>query len=87
MNLKRIAPLVVIVAALLGAAAIVATSQRLQPSQSDAVPPTVRVLKAEPKAVRLVVHAQGTVAPRTETALVPEVSGNIIWISENLVAG
>ena len=87
MNLKRIAPLVVIVAALLGAAAIVATSQRLQPSQSDAVPPTVRVLKAEPKAVRLVVLAQGTVTPRTETALVPEVSGNIIWISENLVAG
>ena len=87
MNLKRIAPLVVIVAALIGAATIVATSQRLQPSQSDVVPPTVRVLKAEPKAVRLVVHAQGTVAPRTETALVPEVSGNIIWISENLVAG
>jgi RND family efflux transporter MFP subunit len=87
MNMKRIAPLVVIVAALIGAATIVATSQRLQPAQSDAVPPTVRVLRAEPKAVRLIVHAQGTVAPRTETALVPEVSGNIIWISENLVAG
>jgi len=87
MNIKIIAPVSVLVAALLGAATIVATSQRLRPSQSDPVPPTVRVLKAEPKAVRMVVHAQGTVTPRTETALVPEVSGNIIWISENLVAG
>ena len=26
-------------------------------------------------------------APRTETALVPEVSGNIVWISPNLIAG
>ena len=87
MNMKIIAPVSVLVAALLGAATIVATSQRLRPSQSDPVPPAVRVLKAEPKAVRIVVHAQGTVAPRTETGLVPEVSGNIVWISENLVAG
>ena len=87
MKMKVIAPILVIAAALIGAAIIVATSQRLRPSQAEPVPPTVRVLKAEPKAVRMVVHAQGTVAPRTETALVPEVSGNIIWISPNLVAG
>jgi RND family efflux transporter MFP subunit len=87
MNLKKIAPVLVIVAALIVAAVIVATAPRLQPSQAEPVPPTVRVLKAEPKSVRMVVHAQGTVTPRTETALVPEVSGNIVWISPNLVAG
>ncbi len=87
MNLKLIAPVVVIVAALLGAAAIVATTERLQPAQPDPVAPTVRVLKADPTTVRLVVHAQGTVTPRTETAMVPEVSGIVVWISPNLVAG
>ena len=87
MNIKRIAPLVVIVAALIGAATIVATTERLRPTQPDPVAPTVRVLRVEPKAVRMVVHAQGTVAPRTETAVVPEVSGSVTWISPNLVAG
>ena len=87
MNIKVIAPVVVVVAALLGAAAIVATTERLQPTQPAPVAPTVRVLRADPTTVRLVVHAQGTVTPRTETAMVPEVSGTVVWISPNLVAG
>lgn len=87
MKIKAIAPILVIAASIAGAALIFATSPRLQPSQAEPVAPVVRVLKAEPKAVRMVVHAQGTVTPRTETALVPEVSGNIVWISPNLVAG
>jgi RND family efflux transporter MFP subunit len=87
MNIKVIAPVLVIAVAIVGAVIIVATPTRLQPSQAEPVPQTVRVLKADPKAVRMVVHSQGTVVPRTETALVPEVSGNIVWISPNLVAG
>lgn len=87
MKPKLIAPFVVIGVALLGAAAIVATTERLQPTQPEPVAPVVRVLKAQPQAVRMIVHAQGTVTPRTETALVPEVSGNVVWISPNLVSG
>ena len=49
--------------------------------------PAVRVLHVNPGGVRMVVHAQGTVSPRTEADLVPEVSGNVVWISPNLVAG
>ena len=87
MKPKLIAPFVVIGAALLGAAAIVATTERLQPTQAEPVAPSVRVLKARPEAVRMIVHAQGTVTPRTEMSLVPEVSGNVVWISPNLVSG
>jgi RND family efflux transporter MFP subunit len=35
----------------------------------------------------MVVHAQGTVLPRTESQLVPEVSGNVVWVSTSLVPG
>lgn len=87
MNTKVIAPFLVIAVALIVAAIIVATPARLQPFQAERVSQTVRVLEADPKSVRMVVHSQGTVAPRTETALVPEVSGNIVWISPNLIAG
>jgi RND family efflux transporter MFP subunit len=37
--------------------------------------------------IRMEVHAQGAVAPRTETDLVPEVSGTVVWVSPNLVSG
>jgi len=87
MKLKKLLPLAVLGAALAGAGVLVATKQRLRPTQPEPVPPTVRVVDIQPKRVRMVVHAQGTVTPRTETELVPEVSGNVVWISPDLVAG
>ncbi len=49
--------------------------------------PLVRVIEAKPRAVRLTVHAEGMVAPRTESQLVPEVSGRVMEISPSLIAG
>ena len=71
MNKKVVFPIVVLAAASVGAGVLLATSTRLQPSQPEPVAPTVRVVQVEPKSVRMVVHAQGTVSPRTETELVP----------------
>ena len=81
------APMVVLVAAVLGAVLLVATA----PSVEN-VPParpltTVRVVPAEPEDVRLWVRTQGTVAPRTESALIPEVSGRVVWVSPSLASG
>ena len=59
-------------------AILLVTSRQLAPSEPEAVAPA---------SVRMVVHAQGTVSPRTEADLVPEVSGNVVWISPNLVSG
>jgi RND family efflux transporter MFP subunit len=47
----------------------------------------VRVVRAEPKAVQFVVRTQGTVVPRTESDLVPQVSGEVVWVSPDLVSG
>ena len=68
-------------------ATLMATRPQLDPSEPEPVPPAVRVLHARPAAERMVVHAQGTVSPRTEADLVPEVSGIVLWTSPNLVAG
>lgn len=55
------------------------------------VPPqltqAVRVITAEPGPVQLTVRSQGTVAPRTESALIPEVAGPVVWKHEALVSG
>ena len=68
-------------------AILMATSRQLVPSEPEAAAPTVRVVEVAPSSVRMIVHAQGTVAPRTEVDLVPEVSGNVVWIAPNLVPG
>lgn len=87
MKLKVIVPLVVLAAALAAAFGLVRTGRDVQPRQPEAVPVAVRVMEASPGPVQLMVHAQGTVTPRTESELVPEVSGNVVWVSDNLVSG
>lgn len=49
--------------------------------------PTVEVITAKPQLTRLTVKAQGTVRPRSETTLKPEVAGRIVWMSPQLVNG
>lgn len=84
---KTLLPIVVIAIAGLGAVTLLATSERLAPTQPEPVPPSVRVIEVEPMPVQMVVHAQGTVLPRIETELVPEIAGNVVWVSPNLIAG
>ena len=85
--LRILLPLIVIGAG--GYAAFTMIQNRPAP-ETQAVeipPPSVRVIVVQPKNVRLKVRAEGTVAPRTETELVPEVSGRVTMISESLAAG
>ena len=47
----------------------------------------VRVITVEPETLSLKVRAEGTVAPRTESQLVPEVAGRVVEVSPSLAAG
>jgi RND family efflux transporter MFP subunit len=49
--------------------------------------PLVRAIEAEMAGHRFTVRTQGTVAPRTESSLVPEVSGRIINVSSSFASG
>jgi RND family efflux transporter MFP subunit len=50
-------------------------------------PPLVRVSQVAPGPVQLTVRTHGTVTPRTESDLVAEVSGRVIWRSPAFVEG
>jgi RND family efflux transporter MFP subunit len=52
-----------------------------------APPPLVRVVDVAPGPHRFRVRTHGTVAPRTESELVTEVSGRVVWTSPALAAG
>lgn len=60
-----------------------------EPPADDYVAPptTVRTIRVNKQDEHLVVRSQGTVQPRTESQLIPEVSGRITWMSSALVAG
>ncbi|MCH2185121.1 efflux RND transporter periplasmic adaptor subunit [Myxococcota bacterium] len=50
-------------------------------------PPLVEVMSVEPGPYEFMVRAHGTVVPRREGDLVPQVSGSVQWVSPALAAG
>jgi RND family efflux transporter MFP subunit len=66
---------------------IILTRPRVEVLPPDVVVPLIRATRVEPEAVTFVVRAHGTVVPRNESDLVPQVSGEVIWVSPALVPG
>lgn len=89
MTLSRKAWMPVLIGALcmVGAFVIVATAPSVEYKEPERAIPTVRTIPAETETHRYSVRTQGTVAPRSEADLVPEISGRIVWISPSLVPG
>ena len=87
MNKKLVYPILVLAAGL-GIAVLIAVNAPT-PTPDDYKPllATVRVLKVQPQAEYLTVTSQGTVEPRSQSELIPEVSGRAVWISPALVGG
>ncbi len=84
-QLKRV---VVIIAAALVSVWILGLTKS-EPATSDYQPEpiAVNVITVHPESVRLRVRSQGTVTPRTESQLIPQVSGQVLWKSASLVSG
>lgn len=84
---KTLYPFVVLIGAGFGAFLLLATAPEVESVSPEEALPIVRAIEAQPGDVRMTVRSQGTVAPRTESNLVPEVSGSVVWISPALVSG
>ena len=77
--LPVILPLVVLAVGVLGAWALITARQDVETRPAEVLPPLVRVVEATPQTLQLRVQSQGTVMPRTETSLVPEVAGRPLF--------
>jgi RND family efflux transporter MFP subunit len=80
-------PFAILGAGALGVVALVATRPRIEPAPPEVEAPLVRTVQVEPRSVQFTVRAHGTVEPRTESELVPQVSGEVVWVSPALVSG
>jgi RND family efflux transporter MFP subunit len=65
----------------------VAFPERTEREAPPAAAPLVRVLSVAPTTLQLRIATHGTVAPRTESDLVAEVAGPVVWISPALASG
>jgi RND family efflux transporter MFP subunit len=86
-HLKWILPLAALALGAALATIIFATRPQVEARPTEAAAPLVRVVEARVEPVQLTVRTHGTVAPRTESDLVPEVSGPVIWVSPSLASG
>jgi RND family efflux transporter MFP subunit len=84
---KTALPLAVLFFAALGGLGLIASAPKVENVVPERIFPAVGVIKGHTRDVPLWVRSQGAVAPRTESALVPEVSGPVIWVSPSLASG
>ena len=88
MKLLRVAlPAAIVALAVFVAATMVRLKADVPTRPPEIKPPLIRVADVRFEDRRLTVKSQGTVSPRTESAIVPEVSGRVIWVSPSFVSG
>ncbi len=87
MRLGSFTPVAILLAGVALAALLLLTGPRVEPRPPEVIAPLVRAVEIAPAELQLSVRTHGTVMPRTESDLVPEVSGPVTWISLSLVSG
>lgn len=87
MNKKVIYPLLLLAAGLFLAFLIAVNEPEIVPEPYAHIVPAVRVVQVQAAAEYLSINSQGTVQPRSQSELIPEVTGRVVWISPSLVNG
>ena len=85
--LRVLLPLVVMGIAVLAAAAMIRSRPDVETQAPIIAPPGVRVHEVALHEEQVAVVSQGTVRPRTETQLVPEISGRVTWVAPSFAEG
>ena len=84
---ERYFPILIVISGLIIGSLILFTGPSLEPRAPPENKPLIRTITAKSESVRLSSTAFGTVSPRSENELIPEVSGSIVFMSPSLVSG
>lgn len=84
---KQRYPIVALTIAVFIAVLLLSFRPHLEPQGVERSLIAVRTLTVVPQAEVLTVRSQGTVKPRVEGQLTPEVSGRVVWLAPALVTG
>lgn len=86
---KFMLPLILIMVSIAMVITLVAYKKSQRAERKTETTPAILVdtIEAEVVSLNLIINSQGTVKPRTETALIAEVSGKVVSVSADFVAG
>ena len=87
MSKRFLIPLAIVFAGFGLAALIVATGPEMVQKPPPSNAPLIRTWQASPKTVQMTTVTYGTVLPRVESELIPEVSGRVTHMSDSMVSG
>jgi len=73
--------------AIIVAVSMVKSKPEIQPHPSEIIAPLVETMVLEFEDVQISVKSQGTVEAKQKTKLISEVSGRVVWVSENFKNG
>lgn len=85
--LKAGLPIAVLAIGIIGAWGIFDSRPRIKRQTVAEDAPVVEIVRAVPETVRLNVHSQGVVSPRTEIELTAEVAGKVVHVHPSFAAG
>lgn len=86
-NPKLLWPLIVLAGSVFIVMLLMVTRPEIKLETLEIHHPVVRVQVADPAREVLQLRSQGTVRPLSESALIPEVSGQVVWLSSSMVSG
>jgi RND family efflux transporter MFP subunit len=86
-TLRIVVPLGILLLGLVSAVLMIRSRPQVERREVSFPPPLVRVLEIRQQDVRLKVGSQGTVSPRTESDLIAQVAGQVIYVSPQFAAG
>ena len=84
---RLVLPAVVLAVCLAIGVTLIRTAPKAERRQPTPALPTVEIMTVKQSNYPVIIKSQGTVVPRTESTLIPEVNGKIVRTSENFQAG
>lgn len=87
MNKKVLYTIMVLIVGFSIAVLISVNKQEITAEPYQHLLPSVRVTRVQAAAEHLIIHSQGTVQPRNQSELIPEVTGRVTWMSAAMVNG
>ncbi|MCP4039382.1 MAG: efflux RND transporter periplasmic adaptor subunit, partial [bacterium] len=84
---KIVSPIVLVGLGFLGLFLACEFRSKAEKSAPEIEVPVVRAKVVHPQSWQYIVRAHGSVTPRSESNLISQVSGDVVWISPSLVSG
>ena len=85
--IKAIITIAVLLAAVAAAAGIIMSRPMPEQLTVSETTSAIRAMTVVKESLRLKIRSEGTVTPKTQTNVIPEIKGRVTWLSPNLVVG